>query len=55
MTLKTLAMYQNAIRYKEKENAFIKTFVNLVLFSLVFVIKLRGSMNYKHIKANLNL
>ena len=35
--------YQNAIRYKEKENAIIKN-CNCGLFSLVFVIKLRGSI-----------
>ena len=35
--------YQNAIRYKEKENAFIKN-CKCDLFSLVFVIKLGGSM-----------
>ena len=35
--------YQNAIRYKEKENAFIKN-CKYVLFFLVFVIRLGGSM-----------
>ena len=37
------ACYQNAIRHKEKENAFIKN-CKCGLFSLVFVIKLGGSM-----------
>ena len=56
--------YQNAIRYEEKENAFIKN-CKYGLFSLVFVIKLGGSMTEiflvrlqktdKDIKANLNL
>ena len=32
--------YQNAIRYKEKENAFLRN-CKYGLFSLVFVIKLR--------------
>ena len=35
--------YQNAKRYKEKENAFIKN-CKCGLFSLVFVIKLGGGM-----------
>ena len=35
--------YQNAIRYKEKENAFIKN-CKCGLFSLVFAIKLGESM-----------
>ena len=35
--------YQNTIRYKEKQNAFIKN-CKCGLFSLVFVIKLGGSM-----------
>ena len=35
--------YQNAIRYKEKENAIIKS-CKCGLFSLLFVIKLGGGM-----------
>ena len=35
--------YQNAIRYKEKEIVFIKN-CKCGLFSLVFVLKLGGSM-----------
>ena len=56
--------FQNAIRYKEKENAFIKK-CKYGLFSLVFVIKLGGSMTEifsvgpqktdKGMKAQLNL
>ena len=56
--------YENAIRYKAEENAFIKNYL-CGLFSFVFVIKLGGSMTEifsaglqqtdKGLKAQLNL